>query len=92
MRHRPEYITASAPYVRPAVYVPPPTPRTRPAAADTIRSANPIWSALAVAVAVVFFLSAFAYGVNAIASADPGTQSSTWVTPTTYGPPPAVRR
>lgn len=86
MRHRPEYITASAPYVRPAVYIPP-TPSTRHA------TANPIWSVLAVAIAVIFFLSAFAYGVKAIASADPGTRSSTWVTPTTYGPPPpAVRR
>lgn len=87
MKHRPAYITANAPYVRPATYEPPPpAPAGRHAPLVTW---NPIWRWLAYAVAAVALLGMFAYGVIVIRTSAPATHGtgSTWVTPTTYGPP-----
>lgn len=94
MRHRPEYINASAPYVRPALYVPPaPTLDDDAELPEVARQLeNPVWRWarwVAVAVAIGALLGMFAYGVIAIAdqASIPAAPGSSWVTPSTYGAP-----
>ena len=94
MRHRPEYINASAPYVRPALYVPPSQALLLGEPAQPISRWGASWRALAylvgVLVALGIMLAMFAYGVIAIRKAYVGQhhqQRSSWVAPTTYGPP-----
>lgn len=91
MRHRPEYINRSAPYVRPALYA-----HADWQDADELRAVagqleNPVWRWIrwaAAAVALVVLACLFAYGVIAIRreTVAPGPARS-WVTPSTYGAP-----
>lgn len=99
MKHRPEYIAVSSPYVRPALYAPPAAPSQADLdAQDAAALANPIsrwaasWRSLAylvgVLVALAVLIGAGAYGVITIRrSYVPQHRTSTWVTPTTYGAP-----
>jgi hypothetical protein len=102
VRHRPEYINASAPYVRPALYVPPAAVVAALAEHDEAALANPIsrWAAswrsvvylFGVLAALALLIGGFAYGVKTIAASNGGPTSSTWVTPSTYGPPVGTPR
>lgn len=103
MKHRPDYIAGHAPYVRAASYVPPPSGRAT--VAERRELANPIsrwavsWRSVVYLAGVLLALAAligmFAYGVIVIGRAYPvgrGGNSSTWVTPATYGPPVGTPR
>lgn len=102
MRHRPEYIAVSSPYVRSATYAPPSRTLLLADAQDAADLANPIsrwaaaWRSLAflvlVLAALTVFLGAFAYGVHEIVAGTSRPTSSTWVTPTPYGPPVGTPR
>lgn len=83
MKHRPEYISVSSPYVRPALYAPPASDAAPAQPEPPLRRwARAVWVVLAVAA----LAGMFAYGVKTLSDERP---VGTWVrhTPTTYGPP-----
>jgi hypothetical protein len=87
VRHRPEYVNASAPYVRPALYAPP-RPDQRPISRWAASWRSLVYLA-GVLVALGVLISMFAYGVIEIRGQLDGTpaRSAVWVTPSTYGAP-----